>query len=251
MSPLNTSLIAFAAILCGAGAGIFLRTRVPDSHLAEQTRDVVKLGAGLVGTIGALVLSLLIATANSSYDGQRDHIQHMAADFILLDQLLGQFGSEGSPIRAELRQIVGATADRIWQENRANAAEQSTFTASSVGENAVARIMRLAPQTDAQRIIKDRLIQVTTDLSQTRFLLFEQSGRALPIPFLLILIFWLSIIFASFGLLSPFNHTLSVALTVFALSASGALFLVLELSQPFSGLLQLSSSPLRNALGPL
>jgi hypothetical protein len=251
MSALTTSLIAFVIILVGASAGVFLRTRLPQDHLSEHTRDVIKLGAGLVGTIGALVLSLLIATANSSYDSQKGSIQHLASDFILLDQALGQFGPEARLIRTELRQITGTLADRIWRDSRSNAADRESFAPLAVGEDFAARLLELTPQNDAQRLLKDRAIQVTADIAQTRFQLFEQSGRSLPLPFLVILIFWQAIIFASFGLISPFNSTLAVALTVFAASASGALFLVLELGQPFSGLLRLSSAPLRNALGPL
>ena len=112
-------------------------------------------------------------------------------------------------------------------------------------------ILHLTPQNDAQRIIKDRAVQTTADLAQTRFLLFEQSGGSLPLPFLVVLVFWLAMIFASFGLYARPNPILIGALIVCAVSVSGALFLVLELSQPFTGLMQISSAPLRNALAPL
>jgi hypothetical protein len=94
-------------------------------------------------------------------------------------------------------------------------------------------------------------IQVSSDLAQTRLALFVQAGSSIPMPFLAILVFWLAIIFASFSLFSRLNPTLVAALLVFALSAAGALYLVLELNQPFAGLMQISSTPLRTALGPL
>jgi hypothetical protein len=120
-----------------------------------------------------------------------------------------------------------------------------------VADDAYAKIQGLSPQNDGQRTLKAQAIQATTDLTQTRLLLFEHADRSLPMPFLVVLVFWLGIIFASFSLFSPLNPTLIAALFVFALSASGAIFLILELSQPFSGLMQISSAPLRNALAPL
>jgi hypothetical protein len=251
VNPLETSFTALAAILVGGCAGMLLRSRLPEHHLVEHTRDVIKLGAGLVGTIGALVLSLLIATADSSYNSQSDRTQHLTADLILVDQLLAQYGPEAKPVREQLREIPNSLADRIWHENRTSAVNRSSFQAIAGGEEFAAKIEQLAPQNDMQRMFKDRAIQATVDFAQTRFLLFEQAGSSLPVPFLVILMFWLAIIFASFGVLSPLNATLAAALMVFAVSVSAALFLILELSEPFTGLLKLSSAPLRNALGSL
>jgi hypothetical protein len=251
MSALSTSLTAFVIILSGAFAGVGLRRALPDRHLTDETKDFVRLGTGLIGTIAALVLGLLIAAANSSFGTQSSHIQHIAADVILLDQLLSQYGPEAKPAREELRAAIAPLVERIWRENRSDTAHQSTFEATRSGQDMASIILHLSPQNEAQRIIKDRAIQITSDSAQTRFLLFEQSGSGIPLPFLIVLIFWLSIIFMSFGLFSRFNLVSGSALLVFALSAAGALFLVLELSSPFTGLMQISSVPLRNSLGPL
>jgi len=252
MNALNTALVALAVILGGAILGIGLRKALPEQHLADDTKDLVRQGTGLIGTIAALVLGLLIAAANSSYGTQSGHIQHMAADIILLDQLLAQYGQEARPAREELRRIISPLVDRIWRDDRSSdTPHHSTFEPIKSGEATASMILALAPQNEAQRIIKDRAIQVTSDLAQTRFLLFEQSGDAVPLPFLIVLIFWLAIIFMSFGMFSRVNPVAGIALVVFAVSAAGALFLVLELSNPFAGLMQISSGPLRYALAPL
>jgi hypothetical protein len=251
VSSFITALIALAVILGGACVGIGLRKALPEHHLVDDTKDLVRLGTGLVGTIAALVLGLLISAANSSFGTQSNHVQHMAADIILLDQLLAQYGTEAKPAREGLRQAVPNMIERIWRENRSDTTHQTTYEASKSGQDIAATMIHLAPQNDAQRLLKDRAIQVTTDLAQTRFLLFEQSGGAVPLPFLIVLIFWLSIIFMSFGMFSRVNLVSGIALFVFAVSAAGALFLVLELSNPFSGLMQISSDPLRDALAPL
>jgi hypothetical protein len=249
VSPIAVSLIAFLIIMAGAVAGGVLRKTLPGHHLADDARDVFRLGAGLIGTIAALVLGLLIASAKSSFDTQRSQVQHITADLVLLDQLLAQYGPEARPIRELMRQAVDPLIGRIWRESRA--ANDAPFAATTVAEDAFATIGELAPQTDAQRSLKARAIQVSTELAQTRLALFVQAGSSIPMPFLGVLVFWLAIIFASFSLFARLNPTLIAGFVVFALSASCALFLILEMSQPFAGLMQIPSAPLRNALAPL
>jgi len=246
MGALGTSLIALTVILGGALVGTWLRNVLPEQHLTDDTKDVVRLGTGLIGTISALVLGLLIASANSSYNEHRAHVQQIAADVILLDQILALYGPEARPARVQLRQAIDPMVNRIWRENRSDTAYQA-----SSGRDFIAIILQLTPQNEAQRTLKDRAIQAIADIAQTRLLLFEQSGSSLPLPFLAVLVFWLAMIFASFGMFSRPNPTVIAALIVCVVSASGALFLVLELSEPFTGLLQISSAPLRNALAPV
>jgi hypothetical protein len=251
VSPTLVSLVSFVIILGGVFAGAALRKALPDDQLSDDAKDIVRLGTGLVGTIAALVLGLLIASAKSSYDTQKGQVQHMTADIVLLDQLLDQYGPEARPIRGLMRQAIDPLVDRLWRENRSASAKDGPFQATGVAEAVFTRIAELAPQTDAQRSLKARAVSTSTDLAQTRLALFVQSGGSIPMPFLAVLIFWLAIIFASFSLFSPLNPTLVAALTVFALSAAAALFLILEMGAPFTGLMEIPSAPLRNALAPL
>jgi hypothetical protein len=242
------SLISLVIILGGVIAGALLRKGLSDKHLTDEAKDVVRLGTGLVGTIAALVLGLLIASAKTSYDTQDTRVQQLTADVVLIDQLLAQYGPETRPIRGLLRRGVGPLVEQIWQESDT---KDAPFSATAVGEAAFAMIGELAPKTDAQRSIKARAIQVSTDLAQVRLALFVRTGSSVPKPFLAVLVFWLAIIFASFSLFARLNLTLVVALFVFALSASAALFLILELGQPFTGLMRIPDAALRNALAPL
>ena len=251
MGPLGTSIVVFAIIGAGVFAGAFLRNTLPKHHLANDAKDVVRLGTGLIGTIAALVLGLLIASAKSSYDTQSGEVDRMTVDIIVLDQLLVQYGPDARRARELLRSAVGPLADRIWRESSAAPAEGRPFEATAVGETAFAEILALRADSDPQRSLKARAIEVSNDLAQTRLLLFGQSGASIPLPFLAVLVFWLAIIFSSFSLFSPVNPTLLGALFVFACSASGAIFLILELSQPFTGLMQISSAALRHALPAL
>ncbi len=249
MSSLTLSCIIFALTLSGVGFGTLLRRALPEHHLSKDSQDVIRLGVGLIATIAALVLGLLIAAAKSSFDTQNTQIKQITADMILIDGLLAQYGPEARPVREQMRSIIGPFADRLWQEKEANAT--GSFEFSAAGEKAYLEIQALSPQNDLQRSLQARAAQISTDLAQTRLLLFVESDNLIPAPFLAILVFWLVIIFASFSLFSELNVTVSAVLSLFALSASCALFLILELSQPFTGLMMISSTPLRNALAPL
>jgi hypothetical protein len=251
MSPIALSCVAFVCVLCGSALGMVLRNLLPGHHLSPDAKDVVRLGAGLVGTIAALVLGLLIASAKNTFDTQNTQINQTTANIILLDQLLAQYGPEAVPVRQSMRNNVSAFADRIWRENSTVLAKPGPFEATTEAEAFYSRLQQLAPQNDAQRSLQSRAIQISTDLAQTRLLLFAQRDNSIPMPFLIVLIFWITIIFVSFSLFAEPNPIVIGSLLIFALSAAGAIFLVLELNQPFSGLMQLSSAPLRNALTAL
>jgi hypothetical protein len=249
MSPAVLSCVIFALILGGIVLGALLRRTLPQHHLSKESQDVVRLGVGLIATIAALVLGLLIAAAKGSFDTQSGQVKQITADIILLDALLEQYGPEALPIRSRMRSVIGPFADRLWHENAATAA--APFAMNAAAEGVYIAIQALSPSNDLQRSLQARAAQISTDLAQIRLLLFVESDSAIPAPFIAILAFWLIIIFASFSLFSALNVTVSAFLSLFALSASCAIFLILELSEPFTGLLKISSVPLRNALGPL
>ncbi len=249
MSALALSCLIFVLTLGGIFFGTLLRRALPEHHLSKDSQDVVRLGVGLIATIAALVLGLLIAAAKSSFDTQSTQIKQITADMILLDNLLAQYGPEARPIREQMRSAIGPFADRLWHEKE----EPGTapFEANASAEKVYLEIQALSPKNDLQRSLQARAAQLSTDLAQTRLLLFVESDNLVPAPFLAILVFWLVIIFASFSLFSALNVTVFACLSLFALSASCAIFLILELSRPFTGLMMISSAPLRHALGPL
>jgi hypothetical protein len=249
LSPLALSCIIFVLIVGGIFLGVALRRALPKHHLSKDSQEVVRLGVGLVATIAALVLGLLIAAAKSSFDTQSGQVKQITAEILLVDNLLSLYGPEAQPIRQELRTAMGSVVDHIWSEKKAKTT--GSFAADAPAEKVYVDLQALVPQTDLQRSIQTRAVQAGTDATQTRLLLFTESGNLIPVPFLAIMAFWLVIIFASFSLFSELNPTVFAFLVLFAFSASCALFLILELSQPFSGLMAISSAPLREALAPL
>jgi len=251
MSALAISLLVFVSAFGGTLGGMVLRTRLPRDHLSVASQDVVKHGIGLIATMSALVLGLLIASANSSYNSARSQISQITAQLILLDRMLAEYGPETTVIRQGLRQAIGPFVTRLWREESSRAEKTGPFIASSEAEALYGRIRILSPTNDLQRSLQARALATVEQLAQTRLLLFAQSLSALPGPFVGILAFWLVVIFFSFGLPAPPNLTTFSVLLICALSASAAIFLILEMSDPFTGLMMIPSGPLRDALPPL
>jgi hypothetical protein len=245
------SLAVFAIISGGALLGVVVRPWLSEDHLQPDSRDVVKMATGLIGTLAALVLGLLIASAKGSFDQKTSQVRQLTASIILLDELLAQYGPEATPARSQLRQSTAPLADRIWQEEESPAGKPVHFESSAQSLAFENELQHLSPGDDAQRSLQSRAIAVFTEAAQIRLRLFAQTGGSIPTPFLVILVFWLSAIFASFTLFARTNLVVMASLLVGALSFAGAIFLILELNDPFGGLMGISSTVLRGALLPL
>ena len=224
---------------------------LPGGRLNPENREVVRLGTGLLVTLAAVLISLMIASAKNSYDTQDAHFRQLSAHLVLADQLLSQYGPETVEIRKVMRQAVPAAIDRIWHEKATSSPQSNAFSANSLAEQFNTAIDGLSPANDAQRAIKARILQASADIAHTRLLMFADGDNPILTPFLLILIFWLTVIFTSFGLFVEPGPVAVTALLVFALSVSSALFLIADLSQPYAGLMQISREPLRTVLSPL
>ena len=252
MSPFAISLIAFASIFGGALLGMFLRSHLPDHHLSADSQDVMKLGIGTIATMAALVLGLLISVAKGTFDTMDSELMHAASKIILLDRTMARYGPETREARDILRRAVITTIERTWP------AERNAIAVEKVGQRKIGvedveeKLRQLSPRNSDQRWLQSRAIQISGEISEARWLLIEQVGHgSLPIPFLGLLICWLVIIFTGFGLFTSRNTTVIVVLFVCALSATSSLFLILELDQPYGGLIKVSSAPLLNALAHL
>jgi hypothetical protein len=222
---------------------------LPEEHLSTDTKDVVKLGIALIATMAALVLSLLIASAKGTYDTRRNQLLQVSADILLLDRILANYRTETKDARALLQRSTAAALEQFWPTDRDRPATLDR-RATSV-EAVYSNIQQLSPHSEAQRLLQSQALTMALDLGRTRVLLFEQLGSSIPVPFLMVLMFWVSIIFASFGVFAPRNTTVIAAFFVCAMSVSGAIFLILELDQSFEGLLQVTGDPLRATLAQL
>jgi Na+/H+ antiporter NhaC len=251
MKDLLISLLVFALILGGALAGMVVRPLLSEQHQNQDSRDVLKMTTGLIGTLTALVLGLLIASAKSSFDQKTNQVRQMTATIILMDDLLMQYGPEATHLRNLLRQSIPPLANRIWHEEEVATGRPVRFESSAESSAFENELERLSPTNDTQRSLQSRAIQAFTEAAQIRLRLFAQTGGSIPIPFLVILVFWLGAIFVSSTLFAQTNLIVITSLFVGALSFACAIFLVLELDNPFTGLMGISSATLRSALLPL
>ena len=249
MTALLISLVTFALVFGGASLGMYFRNALSEDHFREDVRDVIKLSTGLIGTMAALVLGLLIASAKSSYDTKSTQIKQITTNIILLDLDLERYGPDAKNLRLALREAISPLIDRIWNEG--DRARVSPFAASVQAGEFFQKIQLLQPNNERERAFHAQVLSAAANVEQVRLSLFTQSNDAIPAPFLVILIFWLAIIFTSFGLFVRPNRIAIVTFIVGGLSVASAIFLILEMGRPFTGLMQISSEAPRHALAPL
>jgi hypothetical protein len=248
MNPFVISIVVIVCTYCGTHLGLQIRKRLPDHHLEGDTKDIVKLSAGLIATLTALVLGLLISSAKDTLDTMNREFVHDGAKIILLDRNLANYGPEVNEIRAELRSHVAYTIRLLWHEDiHVNAAVQKAEDSRTL-ERIQARLRDLSPKSDAQRQLLSQSLQLSSDLALSRWLIVETMQRELPRPFLVVLLLWLVILYTCYGLIAPKNWTVRVVLFISAVSIAGAIFLILEMNSPLGGIIKVSSAPMHKAL---
>lgn len=251
MSSLAIASIVFVCAFSSGLVGLFVRASLPSHHLSEDSTGVVKLGTGLLATLSALVLGLLIASAKTSFDKIKDEVTQAAAKIVQLDRVLAQYGPETKEARDLFRSAVASATESLFSSEGSGLAKLDAPERLARVEQMQAKLRELAPRNDAQRSLQSHALELGNELAQMRWLLIAQGEGAIPTPFLVVLVFWLAVIFAGFGLLSAKNATVMAILVVCALSVSGAIFLIEEMDRPLEGLMKISSTPLRNVLAHL
>lgn len=250
MSSLAISAIAFGCIFAAALLGVWLRRAIPEEHLSEEAKDVIKLSMGLVATMTALVLGLLVASTKDAYDAKKTEIIQMAAQIASLDRELANYGAETAPSRLLLRHIVERMTAKLWPADDAPPIlrqDPSGFRSEALYNS----IEKLSSRSDLQRALKIQELSAAVDLGQMRWLLAEQAESSISTPLLVIVVSWLALLFLSFALFAPPNTTVIVSLLVAALSVSGGILLILELDRPFDGFIKISSAPMSDTLKDL
>jgi len=252
MSPLAIASIVFACILIGTVVGMALSFALPKHHLSKESQDVVKLGIGMVATMTALILGLVTASAKSSFDTQDTAVKHIAGSILTFDRMLARYGPETKEAREMLRRLVTSRFAAIWPEDSSQFAKMEDAPKTTlVADDLLVQILDLSPKTDAQRWFQSQALAIATEVLQTRWLVLGGKGSSVQLPFLVVMVFWLTVIFGSFGLYAPRNTTVIVVLVVCALSVAASVFLILEMDHPFDGMMKISSAPMRFTLSHL
>ncbi|QDU18262.1 bestrophin-like domain [Urbifossiella limnaea] len=249
MSALAISTAVLVCIFASAVAGVRLRPRFPDAHVNADTKDTVTLIMGVVGTLTGIVLGLLVTSAKSSFDAQRDGVARLAANVVVTDRALAHYGPEAREARAALRDSACDLVRRTWP---AEPAPPGT-PAEPVGadgryDEVYDRVLALQPKTDAQRTTQAQAVTVLHDTAQLRGQLRSHGGSSIPPVFLVLIVAWLAVMFAAYSLFAPRHATTFVVLFLGAFVVSSAVFLILELDQGFGGVIRIPSQPLRDAV---
>jgi hypothetical protein len=244
-----TALIVFGCLLGAVLIGRTLRGLLPEAHLSTESKDAVKLAMGLVATMSALVLGLLVSSAKGAYDTERSEVILMASKITFLGRVLAAYGPEAAGIRAQCRDAVKEAIQQMWPGQMRRPTDRNPNV--QAGNLVYAALQRLSPQNDIQSALKAQATTLAGEVAQTRSLLAAQSVPSVSLAMLIILISWLVVIYLGFSVLAPPNATAILALMISALAVSGAIFLILELDQPFGGVIGISSEPMVNALDQL
>jgi hypothetical protein len=247
---MSTTGVAFLVLVCLAGAvllGRWLNAVLSDRHWASGTHDTVKLALGLVATMAAVLLGLLLSAAKSSYDEQKHQVIEMAARISVLDRLLEIYGNDAAPARAEMRAVIDGAVARAWPKD---GARSDLGFQPQGGQTFLQSIQRLMPQSSVQTEIRSQAITLALELAQRRALLVANALNGPPTPLLVVVVAWLVVILFGFSLLAPRSAIALLALFIAAASVCGAIVLLLEFYHPFDGPLRISSAPIIQALGP-
>ena len=249
MSTIGISSIVFAVVFGGALLGMFLRRILPENHLSDASKGIVMIAMGLVATMTAIVLGLLISSAKSSFDALSHEITGTSSDIILLDRTLALYGTETKEARDLLRTAVANVLDFMELKKPGVPVHLAVSTRDT--DSIFEKIQGLLPKDDRQRSLRAEALSILSEIRKTRWLMYEQQADLISMPMLVILVLWLTALFISFGLYAPTNGTVVTSFLVSALSVSCAVLLILELYAPYKGLIKVSSAPLRAALTQL
>jgi hypothetical protein len=249
MNSVVVGFIVFFCLFAASLLGMFLRKSLPRHHLTDDSKDAIKLGMALISTMSALVLGLLVSSAKSSYDAQNAELMTTSANIVMLDRLLAHYGPETAETRSQLRESVATVIDRVW--TRASANTGRLGAPSQRSEMLFEKIEVLTPKDENQKMLKSEALALSETIGQTRWLQFAQATASVPLPLLLMLVSWLTMLFIGLGMFAPRNGTVIASLVISELAVAGAILLILEFYTPYRGLIEVSSAPLRAALAEL
>ena len=235
-------------MLGGILLGSTLRVILPNDHTQADSKDILMASAGMMATLIALIIGLLVTSAKDTYDVTTLRITQAGAKIITLDYYLSGYGPEAKEVRELLPQAIASGIERIWPNESKHGADFAKMESETEMADVYNKIRELSPKNDSQKYLQTRALQLMDDIMQSRWMIIEQSQTNLPRAFLVVLTFWLTVLFAQFPLLAPRNRTAMSALFICAISMSGAIFLILELNQPLEGAIKMSSTPLHKAL---
>jgi CDP-diglyceride synthetase len=246
MSHTIIGLVSFVAIFGGVIAGMLVGRCLPGRHLSPETQSAVTVSVAVIGTLAALVLGLMISAANRSFSTRADEVRQLSVQLIRIDRNLRRYGSEADDTRLALHAWAKAKTQQLFPEN--GQSRPSTGATIIMMESVQDEILDLEPTNPRQEHLRTLCLTLTSTIIQAGWSLETLTGQSTPVPFLVLLIFWLTIVFASFGLFAPPNLTTIAMLLLCSVAVSGGIYFIQELDNPVSGLIQISPDSMRKAV---
>jgi hypothetical protein len=251
MSALLLALCVFVILGLSMAAGMWIRGKLPAHHLSEDSKEVMQLATAVVGTLSALALGLLIASAKSDYDDAERELKATAANIVLLDRVMAQYGPETRDTRLLLRKLIQDRLDRGWSIQTSDQTGAGVPPEYRDIETVQLGLRSLVPQDQARKFVQTRALDVAGKIAEGHWLQVETEDEGLPWGFFIVLVFWLALLFGTFGLQAPPNATVMIINTICALSVAGAIFATSDMDNPYAGFIRISDEPLQGVLARL
>jgi hypothetical protein len=249
-NTLIIGLLVFSVILVGALVGAMLQTRLPKHHLTDETKNLVNVSTAVLATVSALVLGLLISNANTTFTRLGGEVTTLSAQILRLDHILQRYGPDAAPARGILLQYARQKMSDLFPDDPAevHVGNPSTYELLQRVEDT---LLALKPSSPRDQWWLSQAMALSAKIGETRWQIAQQIGQGTPKAFIALLVFWLALLFASFGLFAPRNLTSAATLTLCALAVAGAVAMFLELEQGLGGLVRISPEPMRHAVKTL
>ncbi len=237
-------------MFAGGSLGLVLQRILPEKHITGGSRDMIAAVVGLLTLLCALVTGLLIWTAYGVYSGQNMQIQALASKVMQLDLALADYGPEANPARAQLRDALAKSIDQVWSASVSDRDFAADTFASAI-QNMRARdktLTGLHPSTDQQKQALAAATSAGDAVTEARMQMSFALSAPVSYPLLLTVVGWVVCLFCGFGLTSRATVTSVIALAIGSIAVATAVLLILDLSNPYSGLFRTSPAPLEQAL---
>ena len=244
------SLLLGGFVFVGGAIGLVLQRVLPERYTTGGPRDMIGAVAGLLTLLSALVLGLLIWTAYGVYSGQNIAVQTLAAKLLQLDRALVDYGPDADAGRALLRQDLAGTIKEIWESNQ-GAADFAAHNFADANDNLRRKqsyVESLTPETDKQKQALAAAMQTIDSIRQSRLQMSFALESPVSYPLVYVVIAWATGLFCGFGLMSRGNPMSIVALAFGAFAVTSAVYVILDLSSPYSGIFRASPAPLEQVL---
>lgn len=249
MTAATIALIAALLTFGGGMMGLLYDKLLPEHQVSDETRALINRVTGFVATMAALVLGLLIASANAFYNSQKSDLEIVSGRVIELDSILRDYGPDAQPTRDVLKATVTGVYQHTWNSP---AESLATIAEMRADWGAISRqIDEVRPTIDAQKSLQSKAADLIASIQDLRLGTRLQTDNSVTWPLLSILVAWTALLFFGFGLLARLNTAAVFTVAIGALSVASAIFLILELNAPYSGMLRLPATPILQAIDAL